>query len=172
MAAVKIEFVRAGDRYFTEVERDDGAVVRLRGPGARGLPHDLVHYVVESELRVDRGFWGKVARGENVGKVEYVRAPSRRVRPLKHAPRGKGGDVEAIVGLVQRIHTTLQEKTPSAVGDYLDSSLTPALRERAGLDPTAVLRMCRRLDHLGGKWSKLRNGGRLVLDWPPRAARV
>ena len=77
--------VRAGDRYFTEVERDDGAVVRLRGPGAHGLPHDLVHYVVESELHVDRGFWGKVSRGENVGKIEYVRAPS----PAGPAPQAR-----------------------------------------------------------------------------------
>ena len=164
--------VRAGDRYFTEVERDDGAVVRLRGPGAHGLPHDLVHYVVESELHVDRGFWGKVSRGENVGKVEYVRAPSRRARPLGHAPRGKGGDIEAIVGLVYRIHGTLPERTAASVGDHLRTSLTPAVRARAGVDAPAVLRMCRRLDDLGRKWAELRNGGRLVLDWPPRTARV
>ena len=169
---MRIEMVRVGERYFTEVERDDGAVIRLGGPGAHGLPHDLVHYVVESELHVDRGFWGKVARGENVWKVECVRPPSQRPRPLKHAPRGKGADVEAIVGLVHRIHGTLPERTPAAVGCYLQTSLPPAVRARAGLDAPSVLRMCRRLDDPGQRWSKLRNGGRLVLDWPPRTARV
>jgi hypothetical protein len=169
---MRIELVRAGDRYFTEVERDDGAVIRLRGAGARSLPHDLVHYVVESELRVDRGFWGKVARGENVGKVEFVRRPNRRRRPLRHAPRGRGGDIEAIVGLVHRIYGTRPERTPTAVREYLDTSLTPAVRARAGLDATAVLRMCRRLDDLGRIWAELGNGGRLVLDWPARTARV
>jgi hypothetical protein len=129
---MRIEMVRTGDRYFAEVERDDSAVVRLRGPGAHELPHDLVHHVVEAELAIDRG--------ENVGKVEYVRAPSRRPRPLKHAPRGKGGDIEAIVGLVHRIHRTRVERTPAS-------------------------------DDLGRRWA-LRNDGRLVLDWPPRAARV
>ena len=169
---MRIEMVRVGARYFTEVERDDGAVVRLGSPGTHGLPHDLVHYVVESELHVDRGFWGKVACGENVGKVEYLRAPNRRPRPLKHAPRGRGGDVEAIVGLVHRIHRTLPDRSAVAVGRYLQTSLTPAVRARSGLDAPAVLRMCRRLDDLGRSWSKLRNGGRLVLDWPPRGARV
>jgi hypothetical protein len=164
---MRIEMVRVGDRYFTEVERDDGAVVRLGGPGAHGVPHDLVHYVVESELRVDRGFWGKVSRGENVGKVEYVRLPTRRRPPLGHAPRGKGGDVEAIVGLVHRIYR-LPERTESAVRESLDTSLTPAVRARAGLDAKAVLRMCRRLDDLGGRWARLGNGGRLALDWPAR----
>jgi len=159
--------VRVGDRYFTEVERDDGAVVRLAGPGATALPHDLVHYVVESELGVDRGFWGKLSRGENVGKVEYVRAPSRRRPPLGHAPRGKGGDVEAIVGLVDRVHR-LPERTPAAIRETLETALTSSLRSRAGLDAASVLRMCRRLDDLGGRWSRLRNGGRLVLDWPAR----
>jgi len=159
--------VRVGDRYFTEVERDDGAVVRLGGPGAHGVPHDLVHYVVESELRVDRGFWGKVSRGENVGKVAYVRAPSRRRPPLRHAPRGKGGDVEAIVGLVHRIHR-LRDRTPATVRDQLETSLKPSVRARAGLDVKAVLRICRRLDDLGGRWARLGNGGRLVLDWPAR----
>lgn len=169
---MEIAFVRAGDRYFTEVERDAGAVVRLRGPGGRArVPHDLVHYVVESELDVDRGFWGKVSRGENVGKVELVRPPNRRRRPARRAPRGKGGDIEAVVGLVTRIHAQPARDAATMRG-LLETSLTPAMRSRSGLEPRAVERMCRRLDDLAGRWEKLPNGGRLVVDWPGRGARV
>jgi hypothetical protein len=42
------------------------------------------------------------------------------------------------------------------------------VRARAGLDTNTVMRMCRRLDDLGRRWAQLRNGGRLVLDWPAR----
>ena len=51
-------------RYRSVIDRDDGVRYLLDGAGAKGrLPHDLVHYVVESELGLDRGFWGSIADG-------------------------------------------------------------------------------------------------------------
>src|SRR5215471_4055405 len=51
-------------RYRSVVDRDDGVRYLVDGAGAKGrLPHDLVHYVVESELRLEKGFWGSVADG-------------------------------------------------------------------------------------------------------------
>jgi hypothetical protein len=168
---VKIDFVRVGDRYFTEVERDDGALVRLRGPAAGAVPHDLVHYVVEDELGFDRGFWGKVGRGENVGKVEYLRAPSRKAKPLRRPPTGKGGDIEAIVGLVTRI-SEQPRRDGESIREALRTSLAAAIRDRARLEPAAVERMCRRLDAVRSSWEKLPNGGRISFEFPSKGRGV
>jgi hypothetical protein len=51
-------------RYWTAVERDDRAGFEVRGIGFMGaVPHDLAHFVVESELGLADGFWGTVAAG-------------------------------------------------------------------------------------------------------------
>ena len=68
-------FVRDGQRYHREVDRDDGAVIRFRGPGRTHPPHDLVHYVVEyDELAAA---WKRVPDGE---RLVPDRPPARRRR--------------------------------------------------------------------------------------------
>jgi hypothetical protein len=167
---MEIALVRDGQRYFIEVERDDGALIRFRGPGKTHPPHDLVHYATEYELDLDRGFWGKVAHGEIQGRVEVVRQPTRRLPPLRRAPTGKGSEVEAVVGLAERLYR-LPARDEASIQRALDSSLTPEIRRRAGLDASSALRICRRLDELAAAWKQVPDGGRLVLAWPPPRGR-
>ena len=57
----------------TLVERDDGVVFAMRGAGGGAdLPHDLVHAVVETELRIVDGVWGCVADGVVWGSMRHV----------------------------------------------------------------------------------------------------
>ena len=50
------------EHYRSVIERDDGVCFLVDGVGVRGrLPHDLVHYVVESELGLQGGF-GEASR--------------------------------------------------------------------------------------------------------------
>jgi hypothetical protein len=55
--AMEIAFNRLSEaRISVTAERDDGAVLETNSPGARdSLPHDLIHYVVESELGLHDG---------------------------------------------------------------------------------------------------------------------
>jgi len=67
--------------YSTIVERDG---VQLRVPGyafTRALPHDLAHFVIEDTLRLDRGFWGSVARGAEFRGMERIAGRRRPMRP-------------------------------------------------------------------------------------------
>jgi hypothetical protein len=64
---MKIAFVRTGESHDRiHVERDDGSKAGWRWP-AGSPPHDLIHWVVESELPIERGFWGLVAVGADFG---------------------------------------------------------------------------------------------------------
>ena len=63
---MRVRFPRLPDhqRAYALVERDDGVVDRRDG-GMAGprLPHDIMHLVVERELRIGDGIWGGIAAG-------------------------------------------------------------------------------------------------------------
>ena len=64
---MKIAFVRTGESHDRiHVERDDGSKAGWHWR-AGGPPHDLIHWVVESELPIANGFWGLVADGADFG---------------------------------------------------------------------------------------------------------
>lgn len=62
---LKAAFVRtAGERDRIHVTRSDGSEVSWPFPTyGDGLPHDLVHLVVESAFGLEDAFWGRVDRG-------------------------------------------------------------------------------------------------------------
>lgn len=60
--------------------RQDGSSASCSMPRQGILPHDLIHYVVETALRYRHGFLGQVAAGADIG---YAMAQN-------HAPRDSG----------------------------------------------------------------------------------
>src|SRR5260221_8106564 len=67
-----------GKRYGSIVERDDGVHFSVAGPGFMArLPHDLVHYVVESELDLTSGFWGSIADGAVFAGMTWIEGRRR-----------------------------------------------------------------------------------------------
>ena len=64
---MRVTFPRLPDheRAWALVERDDGTVFRFYGGGTAGprLPHDIMHLVVERELRISDGIWAGIAAG-------------------------------------------------------------------------------------------------------------
>ena len=65
---MRVTFPRLPDREraWALVERDDGVVFRFYGGDTAGprLPHDIMHLVVERELRIKDGIWAGIAAGE------------------------------------------------------------------------------------------------------------
>lgn len=56
------------DKYdLLRCVRQDGTETATTMPRQGVLPHDLIHYVVESVLRYDHGFLGLVAKGADIG---------------------------------------------------------------------------------------------------------
>jgi len=65
------------------VTRQDGTSTSWDFPSyGDGLPHDLCHLVVESELGLTDGFWGLVDQGVDVGLVNDQATLVRSSRPL------------------------------------------------------------------------------------------
>ena len=89
---MRVTFPRLPDheRAWALVERDDGVVFRFYGGGTAGprLPHDIMHLVVERELRISDGIWAGIAAGGPGRRLASRRASAPNSSPTSWpAPR-------------------------------------------------------------------------------------
>src|SRR5947209_17014335 len=90
----------------TRVERDDGVVFAMRGPGGGAdLPHDLVHALVEAELQVHDGIWGCVADGVVWRSMRHVsgRRPPHAAERSERLKRERAAAVQRAEGLADLV---------------------------------------------------------------------
>lgn len=177
--ALTVEFEkREGRRYRSLLHRGDGLVVAFEGGafnkiggGAREVPHDLAHLVVEDELRLRSGVWGVLAAG---GIFRHVTVASGRQAP--HAARRGRQVIDAAGDLIMQA-----EILTRAVCDALAGSgpADPqAIRRAVGdrwwsdaVTADAIVRSGERLQAGGAAWSALAPGELLAEQWrlaPPK----
>ena len=143
---MRVTFPRLPDheRAWALVERDDGVVYRLYG-GTAGprLPHDIMHLVVERELRISDGIWAGIAAGG--------------------AGQPPGQQAELLTDLVAcaaALGTLTLEKIRRLTADKL------AALPDANVDPVLVAVAARALQVEAARWARLRVGEELSYDWP------
>ena len=144
---MRVTFPRLPDheRAWALVERDDGVVYRFYGGGTAGprLPHDIMHLVVERELRISDGIWAGIAAG----------GPSQ--------PPGQRAELLAdLVAGAAALGTLTLEKIRRLTADKL------AALPDANVDPVVVAVAARALQVEAARWARLRVGEELSYDWP------
>ena len=152
-------FTRMADRRPVEtlVERDDGVVLAMRGAGGGAdLPHDLVHALVETELRILDGVWGCVADGVVWGSMRHVsgrRPPhaAERSERLKRERRDPVTRAELVADVVHRL----------AEG----AEVLPAQVSSSGLPPERLQAAAEALRDATVRWSALAPGETWVVEW-------
>ena len=165
--------ITKGDRAdWIEARRDDGSVERENVPQKGPVPHDLVHFAVEIELELDRGFWGLIATGHSPQQiVEMAKAAGH-----ASAKRARVPDphfVEAIQ--VERIVESFEAETwfggadNEAVRALAQAGCEQSLVSCPELSDDVVNRIRSRLSGLAGQWAELAIGETLTLDWPVRS---
>jgi hypothetical protein len=168
---MRVTFTRLPDhqRAWARVERDDGVVYRMYG-GKAGprLPHDIMHLVVERELRIADGIWGAIASGLVFTSMQYVsgrRPPhaAERSAQLKRSFREQGLRAELLADLVSSAAAldTLNRDTIRRLADQ-KLSVLPAPR----VDPVAIAAAARALQVEAARWARLRVGEELSYEWP------
>src|ERR1041384_6581695 len=66
----KIRFRKVtNERHVLEIERSDGRREEVECETRSYLVHDLLHYAVEGEARLDVGFWGNLHRGKTLADM-------------------------------------------------------------------------------------------------------
>ncbi len=146
---MRVTFPRLPDheRAWALVERDDGVVYRFYGGGTAGprLPHDIMHLVVERELRISDGIWAGIAAG----------GPGQ--------PPGQRAELLAdLVAGAAALGTLTLEKIRRLTADKL------AALPGTEVDPVVVAVAARALQVEAARWARLRVGEELSYDWPGR----
>jgi len=145
---MRVTFPRLPDheRAWALVERDDGVVYRLySGTAGPRLPHDIMHLVVERELRISDGIWAGIAAG----------APGQ--------PPGQRAELLAdLVACAAALGTLTLEKIRRLTADKL------AALPDANVDPVLVAVAARALQVEAARWARLRVGEELSYDWPAK----
>jgi hypothetical protein len=177
---MRVTFPRLPDhqRAYALVERDDGAVYRLQG-GQAGprLPHDIMHFVVERDLRIRDGIWGGIAAGIIFDSMQHVggrRPPHARERSREllagFGQRGLRAEVlanfvECVAGLDHRSDLEILTRAADRLAVLPDAD--------ADVDPAEVAAAAQALQVEAARWARLRVGQELSYEWPrtPPAAR-
>ena len=172
---MRVTFPRLPDheRAWALVERDDGVVYRLYG-GTAGprLPHDIMHLVVERELRIKDGIWAGIAAGVVFDSMQHVsgrRPPhaAERSKALLHDFREQGLRAELLADLVSSaaaLDTMTLEKIRRLAADKL--AVLPRPGGSAEVDPVVIAVAARALQVEAARWARLRVGEELSYDWP------
>lgn len=150
---MRVTFPRLPDheRAWALVERDDGVVYRrYSGTAGPRLPHDIMHLVVERELRISDGIWAGIAAGEPHGPG---RPPGQ--------PPGQHAELLAdLVAAAAALGPLTLEKIKRLTADKL--AALPDLN----VDPVLVAVAARALQVEAARWARLRVGEELSYDWP------
>ncbi len=172
---MRVIFRRTGERRYAVVVEVAGQAAQTMNP-APGfdphIPHDLVHYVVEAELGLEAGVFGRAARG---GGTFYaaetamnVRQQARRRRQQTRRELALDRDrknqeqlatSERLAYLCDVAWRRRQGQRPDPASWSPPSAISP-------VDAARIDRVVCRLDQLALRWNQLPVGGELVLTWP------
>jgi hypothetical protein len=154
------------------VRRDDGVALHVPGHDRTSpLPHDIAHYIVERELGLQRGFWGRIARGAVYPGMKVVsgRQPPRageRSRQVIREAVQQGVEAEVWVGVLVKVMRERLEANWPVVNKLLRREWRPSKPERALPVAEEVRRVCAALRAAEARWQSLAVGETLTVTWP------
>ena len=157
-------------RYETTIVRDDGVRFMLRGPDCTfAMPHDIAHYVVEKELDLDYGFWGRVAAGgvfPSMSHVDGRRRPkaAERSRSILKAHPERLSQAEVLVRIFSETIQQGHGETAAALDRRLKERRLPP-NHTGGISPAQILNIFTAYRELRSRWDDLPVGGSIELNW-------
>ena len=169
---MQIFFTKTGaTTYRTTAVRNDG--VRVEVPAydrTAPIPHDLVHYLVERELKLKRGFWGSVADGALFPGIQVI-AGRPHARAGEHSQAilreigQQGTEAEVFAGELLKMMHAGMDRNPAAVGKRLTEIWKPAKGAREPLSIAEAQRVCGILREAETRWQQLKVGETLEVAW-------
>jgi hypothetical protein len=188
---MQVEFQKTGERrYAVTVLRENLPALTMNpAPGFDPLmPHDLLHFLVEQELGLRKGIFGQVADGGTAGTFHNQpaaansRADSRLRR--KTARRGENLLKTGLDDCAQSERATFiclydwlahsadetlraRAREMKITFDSILGQMTEAERQKLNKEKLAAIRT--RMDELSARWSALKAGQSISLEWCVRS---
>lgn len=176
-ASMVVVFRRTGARRYAVVVEAAGKAPQVMDP-APGyddhIPHDLVHYVVEAELGLASGVFGRAARGGGIFITQAAaeQGPRERARERRKQRRRegalRGADEAAGLDLVtsERLAAICDLTWRRRHGQRPDPTRPAPSLALSPEDARRVERVVEVLDTLAPLWRELPVGGELAFAWP------
>ena len=160
-----------GNRYETLIRRRDRVSFHVKGVAHMfAIPHDLAHFLVESVLRLDRGFWGSVADGAIFKSMSYVggrRKPKAAERSQTVLKANAAGLTEAEI-LVRLFNDTIEqghgEKSPR-LRALLRGRWAPPGKPRRQFGEAEIAAVFAAYQDVLARWRELPVGSTLEFVW-------
>jgi hypothetical protein len=158
---MQIIFTKGANKFDRmDINRPNGCVESIQCPKQGIIPHDMVHYAVESTLQA-RGFLGRVRDGETASFQMQAEAQSLADQATRQTS-------DAIERLVEVIQGDAWSGSTSQFADMLDLyQVTCRARECPALSITeADLESIRKhVAKLTEQWNAVAVGSALVMDF-------
>ncbi|MGC4086573.1 MAG: hypothetical protein QM756_01510 [Polyangiaceae bacterium] len=180
---MRVVFRRTGERRYAVIVEVPGQAAQTMSP-APGfddhIPHDLVHYVVEAELGLEAGVFGRAARGggtfypANTTPSTNPREQARRRRKQARrelALRRERSNEEQL-GTSERLAALCDVAWRRRHGQRPDPTFCAPSAPISAFDAARIERVVSRLDQLAPLWNQLPLGGELALTWPSLSAEL
>lgn len=185
---MKVEFHRTGEKRYAFVAYRSGLPPFRMDPAAGFdplMPHDMLHFIVEKELKIRHGVFGQIASGGSAAAFHPGEASAINKKENSRIRRGIKRKSRKLANEGQDDCARSERATYICWQDWLLHSSNPALRNRAaemrdtahsilGLMPSherkalseeflAAMRL--RLDELSREWSALEVGQFMTAEW-------
>lgn len=172
---MRVTFRRTGNRGYAVIVEVPGQAAQTMSPAPgfdEHIPHDLVHYVVEAELGLDAGVFGRAARG---GGTFYPAATAPSARTQARARRKQARREQALrreptneqqLATSERLAALCDLAWRRRHGQHADPAFWQTAVPISVADATRIERVVSRLDRLAPAWQQLRSGDQLTFEWP------
>jgi hypothetical protein len=157
-----------------EAVRADGSSVRTSFPHKGPIPHDAVHFYVESSLGIADAFWGMVAAGRHPEEVAAI------AKEGGHASAKRAVVPEASILRLVQAERAVEcfeadlwsggASSPQTIRETIEAGCAHSLVPPIDLSDQAIASIRFYLADLMQHWRSAPLGERVVLDWASAAA--
>jgi hypothetical protein len=166
---VKITITKGASADKIEILRLDSSAQSTSFPHKGPVPHDAVHFFVESELGMKNAFWGMIARGHHPEEIGAI------VKAAGHASatRGRRPDAVAIPAVqAERMVEVFEADLwaggcdPQTFRDMVEAGCQQSRVPTFELDDETIARLRDRLTQFRDRWAALPISGSCSFAWP------
>ena len=185
---MKVEFHRTGEKRYAFVAYRDGLPPFKLDPAAGFdplMPHDMLHFIVEKELKIRHGVFGQIASGGSAAAFDPGEASATNKKENSRIRRGIKRKSGKLANEGQDACAQSERATYICWRDWLAASADPVRRDRAAemrdtaqsilggmpaherkaLNKEFMATMRLRLDELSREWSALEIGQFMTAEW-------
>jgi len=165
---MEIAIIKGTASDHIAIRRADGSTVNTSFHKKGPVPHDAVHFFVESELDIADGFWGMVARGRHPEEIQGIAKAAG--HPSATRPSAPDPSIVPIVQaerIVECFEADLWAGTsdPQTFRDVVKAGCEQSLVPDFPISDGAIDRIRRQIAELCVRWSALPIGESCQFEW-------